>query len=78
MKTQNVHTHTHAHTHAHTHTHIHTLTYTHTHIHTRTHTGTFSAGSWFRVATAVGACATQQQSERSSAPLSVTSEGNFT
>jgi hypothetical protein len=32
-------------------------------------------GSWFRVATAVGASATQQQSERSSAPLSVTSEG---
>jgi hypothetical protein len=39
--------------------------------------GNSVAGSWFRVATAVGACATQQQSERSSAPLSVTSEGEL-
>ena len=36
-----------------------------------------TAGSWFRVATAIGASSTQQQSERSSAPLSVTSEGEY-
>jgi hypothetical protein len=67
------------HTHVYyTHTNIHTHTHTHTHTNTHIlpHTATFSAGSWFRVATAVGACATQQQSERSSAPLSVTSEGD--
>ena len=64
------------HTRTFTHTNIHPSKLTLTHTHTHTYTATFSAGSWFRVATAVGACATQQQSERSSAPLSVTSEGD--